>query len=94
MSVDKQAAREWLARLQNVLNTIWDPIGGCPTDEYDTFVMKIASMVRDGASDDLIREYLRWSEAEHMGLGEPSATRLDQTMIAIRALGPIATGSH
>lgn len=89
MPIDKYAAREWRARLRDVLNTIWDPIGGCPTDEYDAYVGKIASLVRDGASDDLIREYLRWSEAEHMGLGEPPTTRLDETLIAIRALGPI-----
>jgi hypothetical protein len=87
--VDKYAAREWRKRLQSVLNTVWDPIGGCPDDEYDAYVGKIASLVRDGASDDVLREYLRCSETEHMGLGEPDPVRLDRTLTAINALGPI-----
>jgi hypothetical protein len=56
MSIDKYAAREWRARLRDVLNTIWDPIGDCPADEYDVYVGKIASLVREGAADDLLRE--------------------------------------
>ena len=81
--------QEWRARLRDVFNTIWDPIGGCPIDEYDAYVGKVASLVKTGASDEVIRQYLRWSEAEHMGLGEPDPSRLDRTLAAIRVLGPI-----
>ena len=87
--MDKYAAREWRACLRGVCNTIWDPIGGCPDDEYDSYVGKVASLVRSGASDDVLRQYLRWSETEHMGLSEPDPLRLDRTLNAIRALGPI-----
>jgi hypothetical protein len=90
MTVDKYAAREWRKRLRDVLNSTWDPIGDCPDDEYDTYVGKIAALVRDGASAGVLREYLRWSEAEHMGLGEPDPVRLDRTLAAIHALGPIS----
>jgi hypothetical protein len=81
---------EWPARLRSIFNTIWDPIGGgVPEDEYDEFVEKVATLVRDGASDAALRQYLRWSEAEHMGLGEPDPIRLDRTLTAIRTLGPL-----
>ena len=38
MTVDKYAARQWREKLRNVLNTVWDPIGGCPPDEYDEYL--------------------------------------------------------
>jgi hypothetical protein len=41
-----------------VLNTEWNPIGGCPPDEYDADGGKIAGMVRDGASDAELMDYL------------------------------------
>jgi hypothetical protein len=90
MALDKYVAREWRMRLSGVFNTIWDPIGGCPADEYDAYVGKVASLVRTGASDEELRQYLCWSEAEHIGLGEPDPSRLDRTLAAIRALGPIS----
>ena len=90
MAVDKYAAREWRTRLWDVLNTTWDPIGGCPPDEYDAYLGKIASLARENASDDILRDYLCWVEAERMGLGEPDAGRLDRTLTAIRALGPVS----
>jgi hypothetical protein len=89
MADDKYAARELRIRLRDVLNTTWDPIGDCPLDEYDAYAGKIALLVRERASDNVLRDYLRWAEAEHMGLGEPNAGRLDRTLTAIRALGPV-----
>ena len=91
--MDKRAAREWRARLRDTLNTVWDPIGGCPPDEYDAYVGKIAAMVREGTSDADLLRYILWAEFEHMGLRSkvtPSDdARRARTLAAIRALGPI-----
>jgi len=65
-------------------------IGSCPPDEYDAYAGKIASLVKEGASDDVLRDYLRWAEAEHMRLGKPDAGRLSRTLTAIHALGPVS----
>ena len=89
MTFDKSAAREWRACLRDVLNTVWDPIGGCPQDEYDSYVGKVASLIREGTREDMLREYLDWVEMTHMRLGEPDARRLDRTLAAIYALGPV-----
>jgi len=93
--IDKTAAREWRSRLRDVLNTIWDPIGNCPPDEYDSYGGKLAAMVREGASDDALSKYLVWAETENMGLTWSEERlpahdqRLARTVAAIRALGPI-----
>jgi hypothetical protein len=70
--VDKHAAREWRARLRHVLNTVWDPIGGCPDDEYDGYAGAVARLVREGATDTAIAEYLDWASMENMQLGKPN----------------------
>jgi hypothetical protein len=38
-------------------------IGGCPEDEYDGYVRKIAAMHRDNASDEELLEYLKWPKS-------------------------------
>jgi len=48
--IDKHALRAWLGRLRDVLNHDWDPIGGCPPDEYDSYMGKIAAMLRGNAN--------------------------------------------
>lgn len=35
MAIDKQASRLWRRRIREVLNPNWDPIDGCPEDEYE-----------------------------------------------------------
>ena len=91
--MDKYAAREWRALLRDVLNTTWDPIGGCPPDEYDSYTGDIAAMVREGASDADPTQYLLWAETEHIGLGHNTHPldddRQDRTVKAIWELGPI-----
>ncbi len=89
MAFDKHAARDWRARLRHVLNTVWDPIGGCPEDEYDDYAGKVAALVRDGASDEAIFQYLHWAEADNMGYGRADSARLERTVREIRQLGPI-----
>jgi hypothetical protein len=91
--MDKYAARAWRARLRDVLNTVWDPIGGVPPDEYDSYNGKLASMVRQGASGADLIQYLCWAEIEQMGLKNRVAPsdddRRTRTVKAIRDMGPI-----
>jgi len=67
--IDKHASRVWRSRLREVLNRDWDPIGGCPKDEYDGYMGKIAAMLRENASDEEMLAYFKWAEVENMGLG-------------------------
>ena len=46
MAIDLEASRRWHNRIREILNTDWDPIGGCPEDEYDKYVGRIAAMLR------------------------------------------------
>ena len=72
------------------MNRDWDPIGGCPEDEYDGYVGKIAAMLRVGASDEELLAYLKWAEVENMGLGPASDFDRDRAMrviVALRAIG-------
>ena len=90
--IDKQASRAWRDRLREVLNRDWDAtIGGCPEDEYDAYMGKIAAMLRDNAGDEELLEYLKWAEVENMGLGPASyfdRVHALKVIAALRALGP------
>jgi hypothetical protein len=87
MAVDKNAARAWRAKLRNVLNFVWDPIGGCPPDEYDSYNGKIAAMIREGADDEALLAYLHWGRTENIGM-IGNRERDAETLAAIRKLGP------
>jgi hypothetical protein len=88
MAVDKKEARNWLRKIRDVLNRDWDPIGGCPDDEYESYAGKIAAMIRDHATDEQLIAYLEWAEVEHMGLGLPfNQERAGKVVSAIRSLG-------
>jgi hypothetical protein len=65
--VDKHASRAWRSRLREILNRDWNPIGGCPEDEYDGYVGRIAAMICDHADDDELLAYLKWAEVGHTG---------------------------
>jgi hypothetical protein len=58
MSIDKEASRRWRRRLREVLLNEWDPIGirhvPQAQDECDTYVGKVAALLRDGATDEAI----------------------------------------
>jgi hypothetical protein len=85
--IDKHALRIWRTRIREVLNSVWDPIGECPEDEYEAYVGKIAAMIRDDASDD----ELKWAEVEYMGLGTDSdfdRSRGLKVIAALRELEP------
>jgi hypothetical protein len=88
MTIAKYASREWRRRIRDVLNREWDPIGGCPEDEYDTYAGKLAAMIRDKASDEDLTRYLEWAEAEHMGFGKFNSERGRKVVQSLRNLGP------
>lgn len=56
-------------------------------DEYDSYLLKAAGMVRRNEGDAAAAEYLVWAESENMGLGVGANTRLraEATVAAIRA---------
>jgi hypothetical protein len=88
VAIDKHAWRQWRRQVRDILNREWDPIGGCPEDEYDAYAGKIAAMIRDAATDEQLLTYLEWAEVEHMGLGQPfGRERANKVITSLRALG-------
>jgi hypothetical protein len=85
--IDKLAFRIWRGRIRDILNRDWDPIGGCPADEYDAYVGKVAAMLRGGATDSELTEYLKWAEAVHMGFGQFDTERARKVITLLRSLG-------
>lgn len=72
-------------KIRDILLTEWDPIGvsAIPEakDEYDGYILDIASMLASKKSVDEICSYLLWAEAEHMGL---SADRQKANLVAAK----------
>ncbi|MDH2380490.1 hypothetical protein [Bradyrhizobium sp. CER78] len=87
MAIDKEASRIWRGQIRNILNQQWDPIGGCPADEYDGYVGTIAAMVRENATDEALMKYLEWAETVHMGFGWFDPARARTVIASIKALG-------
>jgi hypothetical protein len=74
-----------LSKLREIAWSLWDPIGLLThdsdwastgfADEYDTYLIKVAGMLRNGEPLDDAVEYLIRIETEHMGLTEVSGIR-------------------
>jgi hypothetical protein len=77
-----------IPKVRDILNREWDPIGGCPDDEYETYAAKVAAMLLQIASDDAIMKYLVWAEVENMGLAQFNSDRARKAIAAIRGLVP------
>ncbi|CAB3789733.1 hypothetical protein LMG28138_02871 [Pararobbsia alpina] len=60
------------AAVQRILLQEWDPIGirDVPDaqDEYDSYVLGICTMLREGQTTEKLYRHLRWIESEHIGL--------------------------
>ncbi len=76
-----------LEKLKNLLWEEWDPIGvnetDCPSDEYDSYALKIYSMLKSNATRDDVLSYLVWLRTEYIGIskmGDP-ATVADQRVV-------------
>jgi hemerythrin superfamily protein len=91
MAADNPALNAWLDRLREILNRNWDPIGGCPEDEYDSYMGKIASLLRDHASDEEMLAYFKWVEVENMGLGSEAQFDPERILKVIAALGKLGS---
>jgi hypothetical protein len=75
-------ARWWKQRgeeeLRLILWAAWDPIGGVPRDEYETYAPQIASRLRAGANPDEIAAFLGQIRTESIGM--PPDAVADQTV--------------
>ncbi len=72
-------------RIREVFNRDWNPIGGCPEDEYDSYITGVAKLLLKGAPDrDLIRHL---DQVERVGMGLPgNKERLPKVVAALRAI--------
>ena len=63
-----------LENLKALLWEEWDPIGlnetACPRDEYDSYALKLYSMLKSNALRDEVLNYLVWVRTEYIGIGE------------------------
>jgi hypothetical protein len=76
--------------LRGILMDEWDPIGvrGIPeaADEYDGYLGPLAARLREGASAEVIADYLTEIEEGRMGLGESAASRQRNQVLAARLI--------
>lgn len=68
-----------LSALREIAWGAWDPIGlrdsdGLP-DEYDTYLLHVAALLKSGRQRSEAVDYLMDVESRHMGLGERTSTR-------------------
>jgi hypothetical protein len=75
------AGREWIEiqdQIRSVLNAAWDPIGiaNMVDDEYDGYISDIYSLLRSGASEEMVAKHLGSIEGKQMGLRGSSMDKL------------------
>lgn len=60
------------AAVRAILHQDWDPIGcGVPEDEYDSYLWPVLRLLQDGASREVVADYLRSAAAESMSCTVP-----------------------
>jgi hypothetical protein len=68
----KEKSRALRVAIRHVLMSHWDPIGVSDvpeaSDEYDGYIGGVCDLLKDGAKDESIAEYLRCIEVDRMGL--------------------------
>jgi hypothetical protein len=71
MGIRKPYMAGSIRAIRGVLLEDWDPcyVRDAPEahDEYDTYVLHIYGMLRDGTSAEQLTDYLHWVETERMG---------------------------
>ena len=82
-----------LSRLRDIGWDYWDPIGLLDdgeaweeksfADEYDTYLLRAASMLRHGQSDQDVAAYLFSIETEHMGLSGITSTSSSERCLPV-----------
>lgn len=64
---------ELLTRVDEVLHYLWDPIGVSDVpearNEYSSYAGVVLSLLKRGAAESEIADYLRKIRVEHMGMG-------------------------
>jgi hypothetical protein len=90
ITMDEEAGHLWRMRVRDVLNREWDPIGirGDPVDEYDPYVLAIASMIQDRSVDSTLLRYMEWAEVDSIGLSPFKRDRAHKVIAILRALAP------
>jgi hypothetical protein len=69
--------RQGEEELSLILWAAWDPIGGVPRDEYETYASQVASRLRAGATPDEIAAFLGEIRTGSIGLGpDPAADKV------------------
>ena len=64
--------------IRNILLEYWDPIGGVPADEYDSYIPGIMKRLETSGTHGLADHLLRL-ERSAMGVPEPSVDRARET---------------
>lgn len=78
-----------LGRLRQIGWSLWNPIGldddwkAHGPDEYDKYLLHVAGMSDEGASEGDAASYLIWIASEHMGLShvDPDAAKATASAI-------------
>lgn len=65
-SQEARAARTSFERVREILHREWDPVGGVPRDEYDSYIWPVVRLLKDGGGRDAIARHLRWAADEQM----------------------------
>jgi hypothetical protein len=77
---NKEQPRELRAAIRQALMSQWDPIGVSDTpeaaDEYDGYIGGVCDLLKSGATDKEITEYLRDIETGRMGLTDAEGNPL------------------
>ena len=80
-----------LSRLREIAWSLWDPIGlrnidgGWADDEYDSYLLRVVSLLSSGDHRDHAIAYLMRTESEDMGLGVRPGQR-DRATAAVDAV--------
>jgi len=74
-----------LEKLKALLWEEWDPIGlndtDCPRDEYDSYALRLYSMLKSNASRDEVLNYLVWVRTEYIGIGQKGGPAVEADWI-------------
>jgi hypothetical protein len=85
MSIDRETIRIWRKIIRKILNEEWDPIGGCPPDEYDVYRDGLIKMIDENASDDELIAYLDLAVSKRMGFGRTDPEHSRRVVASIRS---------
>lgn len=78
--------RTRFAQVQAILHTEWDPIGGVPLDEYDSYAWPVLNLLMAHAPQGEIAAYLRHTANETIGCPVPEErlARVVEMLIKLR----------